>query len=243
MNENIVLKGDRDGLLLVINSAQPFEEIIDFLRNKLDTSSEFFISSPEPLHIRYKGMRVLSAGDNTDLTRLFSEYGLIYDKSSAEKIVEQIEAASKPLPVMSIKEEEDKDKDDDDKMTFPGLPPNSPPGSAELPVMVIPRTVRGGQSIRYDGSIIIMGDVNPSAYIMAKNDIFVAGATRGILHAGCYGDQSATVIAASFNGGQIRIANLVARSPEEGVPAGGFEKARVQGGNIFIDNVRIQGGL
>lgn len=232
MNENIVLKGDRDGLLLVINSAQPFDEIVVFLREKIDSSSEFFISSPEPLHIRYKGERVLSTEENAKLVELFNEYGLIY-KPDMEEVVMR--------PLMSPPG--GYSAEDEYAPKFPGLPPNSPPGCKECPVMVIPRTVRGGQSIRYDGTIIIMGDVNPSAYIMAQNDIFVAGATRGVLHAGCYGDQEATVVAASFNGGQIRIANFVARSPEEPMPSGGFEKARVQDGKIFIDNIRIQGGL
>jgi septum site-determining protein MinC len=110
--------------------------------------------------------------------------------------------------------------------------------SATRSVLTIYRTVRGGQEIRYNGSIIIFGDINPTARIFAENDIIVAGVTRGILYAGCRGDRSAAIAAGSFNGGQIRIADLIVRAPDEPSGAIGFGVARIYNNQIEIRTIR-----
>ena len=105
-------------------------------------------------------------------------------------------------------------------------------------VLTIYRTVRGGQEVRYNGTIIIFGDINPTARIFAENDIIVAGVTRGILYAGCRGDRSASIAAGSFSGGQIRIADLIVRAPAEPSGAVGFGVARICDNQIEIQTIR-----
>ena len=79
---------------------------------------------------------------------------------------------------------------------------------------VVNRTVRGGEEISSKSSILICGNVNPGAQIIAGGSIDIRGTCRGIVHAGAYGDTSAFVIADHLMPVQIRIAGLIARSPD-----------------------------
>jgi septum site-determining protein MinC len=97
----------------------------------------------------------------------------------------------------------------------------APAGQKEvLDTSVIPETLyveanlRSGQLIRYPGNVFVVGDVNPSAEIIAAGDIIIWGTLRGIVHAGADGDKEAKVIAMDLSAGQIRIADKVAAFKE-----------------------------
>jgi septum site-determining protein MinC len=77
------------------------------------------------------------------------------------------------------------------------------------------RTLRSGQSIRHPGHVIVIGDVNPGAEIVAGGHVVVWGRLRGTVHAGATGDEEATVCALDLSPTQLRIAGYITRSPEE----------------------------
>lgn len=89
-----------------------------------------------------------------------------------------------------------------------------------LDTSVLPETLyveanlRSGQLIRYPGNVFVVGDVNPSAEIIAAGDIIIWGTLRGIVHAGADGDKEAKVIAMDLSAGQVRIADKVAAFKE-----------------------------
>lgn len=70
-------------------------------------------------------------------------------------------------------------------------------------------SLRSGQKEEYPGSIVIIGDVNPGAEIIAGGNIVVLGALRGLAHAGATGNKMAMISANYIDTTQIRIANLV----------------------------------
>lgn len=70
-------------------------------------------------------------------------------------------------------------------------------------------SLRCGQKIEYEGSIVIIGDVNGGAEVIAGENITVLGALRGLAHAGAKGNMKAIIAASSIDAPQIRIANLV----------------------------------
>jgi septum site-determining protein MinC len=78
------------------------------------------------------------------------------------------------------------------------------------------QNIRSGQTIRADENIVILGNVNTNAYIIAAGDIYVLGKLYGIPHAGCKGDKSAIVFAFELLSPQVRIANVISRAPDEG---------------------------
>jgi septum site-determining protein MinC len=65
--------------------------------------------------------------------------------------------------------------------------------------------LRAGHLIRYPGNVIIYGDVNPSAEIVAEGDVIIWGTCRGIVHAGSNRDKNASISALKFNNCQLRI--------------------------------------
>ena len=79
--------------------------------------------------------------------------------------------------------------------------------------MYVQMTLRSGTEIRHDGSVIVMGDMNPGSVVIADGDILVWGKLRGTVHAGAGGNAGSIVMAIQMQPSQIRIADFVARGP------------------------------
>jgi septum site-determining protein MinC len=96
------------------------------------------------------------------------------------------------------------------------------PAEAQTTILAEPMylqiTVRSGMDIRHEGSIIIMGDVNPGGEIYAAGDIIVWGRLRGIAHAGYPNHPQCLIMALQMEPTQLRIADRVARAPETPPP-------------------------
>ncbi len=75
-------------------------------------------------------------------------------------------------------------------------------------------SLRSGQTVTEEHSIIIMGDIKPGASVTSNGSIFVLGALRGTVYAGAGGDENAYVWALEMDPLQIRIANAIAISPD-----------------------------
>lgn len=80
-----------------------------------------------------------------------------------------------------------------------------------LPTLYLNQTLRSGQTVTYEGNILIIGDAHPGSEIIADGDITVWGILGGIAHAGCKGNVSSKVRALKLNAIQLRIAGLYAR--------------------------------
>ena len=70
-------------------------------------------------------------------------------------------------------------------------------------------SVRSGQKIEYEGSIVILGDVNAGAEVVAEENIVILGNLRGLAHAGAKGNKTAIIAANMIVSPQLRIANII----------------------------------
>lgn len=70
-------------------------------------------------------------------------------------------------------------------------------------------TLRGGQVLHHTGNIVVVGDVNPGAELVAGGDILVFGRLAGIAHAGAQGDVRARIYALDLAATQLRIATFI----------------------------------
>ena len=104
-------------------------------------------------------------------------------------------------------------------------------------MLVINRTVRGGEEISSKSSVLICGNVNPGAQIIAGGSIDIRGTCRGVVHAGAFGDTEAFVIADNLMPVQIRIADLIARSPDNMEKRDKAERAFIKDGQIVIESI------
>ena len=81
-----------------------------------------------------------------------------------------------------------------------------------LPTLYINQTLRSGQTVSYEGNILIIGDAHPGSEIVATGDITVWGILGGIAHAGSLGNVTAKVRALKLHAIQLRIERLYART-------------------------------
>jgi septum site-determining protein MinC len=96
-------------------------------------------------------------------------------------------------------------------------------------------TLRGGQALHHVGNVVVIGDVNPGAELVASGDILVFGALRGVAHAGAQGDPAARVYAIELAPTQLRIATFIAADAgDRNAAAIHPEVACVQNGRITI---------
>lgn len=70
-------------------------------------------------------------------------------------------------------------------------------------------SLRSGKKEEFEGSIVILGDVNAGAEVIAGENIVVLGALRGMAHAGAKGNKKAMIAATAIEAPQLRIANIV----------------------------------
>jgi septum site-determining protein MinC len=102
------------------------------------------------------------------------------------------------------------------------------------------RTLRSGFKVTHHGHIIVMGDVNPGAEVVAGGSVVVWGRLRGVVHAGADGDERAVVCALELDPVQLRIAGYMAVTPKrKGKPAP--EVARVENGQVVADSWNSKG--
>ena len=104
-------------------------------------------------------------------------------------------------------------------------------------MVVINKTLRGGQEIQTESSVLVCGNVNPGAQIIAGGSIDIRGTCRGMVHAGAYVNSKAFIIADHLMPTQIRIANLIARSPDVMERTDKAERASIKDGRIVIEPI------
>lgn len=103
--------------------------------------------------------------------------------------------------------------------------------------VIINRTLRSGQRLKHHSSVVIVGDVNPGAEVIAGGDIIVFGKIRGVVHAGAGGNDKAQIVARKLNPTQLRIASLIARSPDDDSSGLEAERACVNEGQIMVNKI------
>ncbi len=76
-------------------------------------------------------------------------------------------------------------------------------------------SLRSGQRLEYEGSLVIIGDVNAGAEVVAGENIVILGTLRGLAHAGAKGNKDAVIEASEIEAVQIRIADKVKEIEKE----------------------------
>lgn len=99
------------------------------------------------------------------------------------------------------------------------------------------RTVRSGEKVASEGHLIIMGDVNPGAEVIAENNIIVWGSLKGTAYAGVPNHEDAVIAALHLTPIQLRIASHIARSPDaRPVTSAVPELARIDQNEIVVES-------
>lgn len=194
MNETnplIQIKGLRDGLLVSLDDA-PWDEQLAALTSQIDAQPSFFQGARLALDV---ASQILRVNDLVSLRDQLSERGIflwavISESPTTEQASQLLGLAtriSKPRP------EESRQFAVDDL--------------GEETALFLDRTLRSGTRIEFAGHVVVMGDVNPGAEIVAEGNVVVWGRLRGMVHAGAKGDRDAVICALDFSPTQLRIAD------------------------------------
>ena len=215
--DQVVFKGTKDGLLVVVPQHQDIEAIKRDLDQKLSRPRRFFVGGKAVLDL---GSRRVDDGVLAELTEIIEHHGLRLIKVVGPFGVKLKDEAVPPLQELPNERREDQ----------------ASQGSLEA-AEILRRTVRSGQRVHAPGNLVILGDVNPGAEVLAGGDIIVVGALRGLAHAGLPSNDQAVVVALRLSPTQLRIAGVIARSPD-GRSRGPNtpEIARIREGIIVIES-------
>jgi septum formation inhibitor MinC len=75
-------------------------------------------------------------------------------------------------------------------------------------------TVRSGRIVRFDGDVVLIGDINPGAKVIATGDVFILGRIKGSVYAGSEGDNNAFIFSLGHSSPQLRVGGIVHFSGE-----------------------------
>lgn len=93
-------------------------------------------------------------------------------------------------------------------------------------------SLRSGQKLEVEGSVVIIGDVNSGAEVIAADNIAVIGTLRGLAHAGAKGNKEAIITASTLDAVQLRISNIVREIDRD-------EEEIHQNAYVFVDEDSI----
>lgn len=212
MQQLIAIKGGRNGLRLQLDETAPWPDLLESVRTQLAQGSSFFNGAQVVVDV---GERSLEDGQLAELLGLMQSHGLkpaslASTARESRAVARSAGIAARPL-LRHVAEAEER-------------------GDALLHT----RTVRSGQLVRHQGHIIILGDVNAGAEIVAGGNVIVWGRIRGTIHAGALGDRSSLICALDLRPTQLRIADLIGREPEPHSEARP-EVAYVEGEGIAVE--------
>lgn len=237
MSGVVNLKGRNKGLELAYSTATDFSDVLVELEKKLEVAQEFFRGSDKPVSIFLPKGYNLSPEYTEALLELVTRYNLIYSPPALPEVVE--ETAASTVAEAEIFDVKDVLEINSEKLSLIKTG-NEDPNSMDKwsleseNCLIVYKTLRGGQEISYCGTIIIVGDVNPTARVFAEGDIVVSGVSRGYLHAGVFGNVQANIMAKDFLGGQLRIAHCIAAAPENGEVSRFPQRAMISNGSIEV---------
>ena len=185
MNTNsVIIKCNKYGLIVILDENLPFEELIKDVEDKFKESAKFFKNAKMAMTIR--GPSLTQEEEKQVVETIVDSCGLhilcIIDEDRKEELLFH-QAVDKAM----------EEKDAEDGWFYRG-------------------TLRSGQVLESEHSIVLIGDVNPGANVTSKGNIVVLGSLRGIAYAGATGDRNCFVAALVMKPIQVKIADKMARS-------------------------------
>ncbi len=179
MNNTVMLKSFKNGINIKMDPEADFETISAELVEKLSSSAKFFGNAR--LVVSFEG-RELSQDEEDFLVQCICD--------NTDIIITCIVGKNEAQEIMYVKAA------------------NSSLGSeGDHHWHFYKGSVKAGETLETDSSLIILGDVNVSANVNASGNIIVLGTIYGHVHAGCFGDDKCFIVVLDLKPTRIRIAN------------------------------------
>lgn len=209
MNNPVIIKGNKFGIIVVLDTEMPFDELKEKIAEKFRESSKFFDKAQ--MALSFEG-RKLTSEEQREILNIIAEETQLHVVCIIEEDPQTEQVFKKAL--------------DEKLMELSNSTGQFYKGN-----------LRSGQVLESETSIIIIGDINPGAKIVSKGNVIVLGALKGSVFAGATGNTNSFVLALDMNPVQIRIGDVIARSPDKPVKNSAKETkiAFLEEGNIYIE--------
>ncbi len=200
-NKHVTIKGIKNGILVELDPAEEWLRVTEELAQQLDEQSEFYRGANVTVDL---STRPVPKHEMTSLKALLDRRGL-----NIWSIMSESETSIQAAHTLDLKTNvaNTVPRRTDDPSPTPTIDHTAAPG------VVVKRTLRSGQRVQSDGLVVIVGDVNPGAEVIAAGDVVVWGRLRGTVHAGSEGDEDTVVCALDMSPTQLRIAGYIVTSP------------------------------
>lgn len=218
MPQPVIIKSNKYGINLILDAAVPFPELLRHIADKFLESEKFFRNAR--MAISFDG-RKLSDEEEYQILDIISQKTSIHILC----IIDNDE----------IREQYTRQKVEQCMEAESGNTGRFYKG-----------TLRSGQVLECETSMIILGDVNPGAKIISIGNIVILGALKGTAYAGASGNEACFVAALDMNPMQIKIGSIIGRSEDKGILASIRERkkmaaepqiATVSNGHILIEPI------
>lgn len=210
MSDIVTIKGLKYGLQLTFDKGASFDDVQANLLNKLESGNGFFIRGTTV----FVPKGYFAEEQNEALRKMFHRHGMLFSTELKRQNMAPPSRDTTKAPAQKPKAVDEAQK-----------------------MMIINHTIRGGQEVKVNSSVLICGNVNPGAQVIAGGSIDIRGTCRGFVHAGAFGDKTACVVADRLMPAQIRIADLIARAPDEPEQVTQAERAMIRGNQIIFEPV------
>lgn len=218
-NQPVIIKSNKYGLIVILDAELSMEKLKEEVAEKFRSSAKFF--GEAQMAVCFQG-RELTLDEEMDLVEAISgscQVQIVSIIDENEELEAQMQKAvegreEKPADLMNLQ----------DGRFYKG-------------------TLRSGQVLESETSVIILGDVNPGARVISKGNVIVLGTLKGNIFVGAAGNEAAFVAALSMDPMQIRIGDVIARC-SDGASVKKKKKvdntpkiAYVEDGNIYIEPI------
>lgn len=234
MNDaKIEIKGIRDGLLIVIDEDSEWQAAITEMTERIDKQAGFFAGAKTSVNLGARPVPKYALGSLKAALerRTLALAQVLTDSPTTKDAAEALDLRTAPATTAPVETDESLAQ----TQRYFTQPFN--PEEESIPGLLVPRTLRSGRLVRSDGHVVVIGDVNPGAEIVAAGDVIIWGVLRGMVHAGAMGNMRATVCALEMAPTQLRIADRYSVTPKE---KGRWrrkqpEMARIDGDFIIVE--------
>lgn len=201
--QTVAIKGIKDGLLITLSPTEEWLTITADLAARIDQQSAFFAGARITVEL---GERPVPKHELSSLKALLERRGLtlwavVSDSNTTLGAAQALDLRTSTGGIIPGEDGSEGTEVNPEEIGIPGV--------------LIRRTLRSGRTVHSEGHVLVYGDVNPGAQIIAGGDIIVWGRLRGSAYAGAYGDDQAVICALDMIPTQLRIAGYFATSPDD----------------------------
>lgn len=181
---SVIIKSNAYGLILILDPEIPFEELLLDVGDKFKEAARFFKNAQ--MALTFRG-RVLTRAQERQMVDVITENCGLHIVCLVDE-QKEAEEYYKEAVIRAL----EADKEDEGQF-YRG-------------------TLRSGQVLETEKSVIILGDVNPGAQVISKGNIIILGCCMGNIYAGASGNSACFAAALIMKPKQVRIADKIARS-------------------------------